>query len=479
MSFPTLLRPIARSSGVLAKNAAGSSSARSYATISSLFNALKPEALSGTSPAGSTGPLPEGVPATLHLKTGHSFTGTSFGGSESKFGETVFSTSITSYTESMTDPSYSSQILVFTTPMIGNYGVPSNKPAVLPNSLPVRNGPNMVLESDKIECRGVIVSDLAEKYSHYLAKESLHEWCKRHNVPGITGVDTRAITNLLRINGTTLGKVSVGEGHDVAPAQEEYWDPAKENLIAQASTKSIYTLNDDASNPNQVKIALLDFGAKANIARSLVKRGASVTVLPWDTPLTSSLMSTFDGLFLSNGPGDPLHGMPAAKHVAELIDADWWCNKPIFGICMGNQILGLAAGMQTYRMPYGNRGHNQPVLALASSGVIKQGRIYVTSQNHQYAVKLDDFPKDWEPFFINANDSSVEGIKTTLDSGKKVWGVQFHPESAGGPLDTLAMFDSFLDECKVSKNVLNGRSGGSGGSADSVLSGRPTMTQTP
>jgi carbamoyl-phosphate synthase small subunit len=288
----------------------------------------------------------------------------------------------------MTDPSYSSQILVFTTPMIGNYGVPSNKPSVLPNSLPVRNGPNMVLESDKIECRGVIVSDLAEKYSHYLAKESLHEWCKRHNVPGITGVDTRAITNLLRINGTTLGKVSVGEGHDVAPAQEEYWDPAKENLIAQASTKSTYTLNDDASNPNQVKIALLDFGAKANIARSLVKRGASVTVLPWDTPLTSSLMSTFDGLFLSNGPGDPLHGMPAAKHMAELIDADWWCNKPIFGICMGNQILGLAAGMQTYRMPYGNRGHNQPVLALASSGVIQQGRIYVTSQNRMSARSL-------------------------------------------------------------------------------------------
>lgn len=279
----------------------------------------------------------------------------------------------------MTDPSYSSQILVFTTPMIGNYGVPSNK--LSKDS--AHGGPLVSLESDKIECHAVIVSDVAEKYSHYLARESLHDWCKRYNVPGITGVDTRAITNLLRNNGTTLGKIAVGKGHDVTPADSEYWDPAKDNLIAQASTKEVYTLNDDPSDRSQVKIALLDFGAKANIMRSLVRRGASVTVLPWDTPLESSLMSSFDGLFLSNGPGDPMHGKPAAENVAKLLNSEWWCNKPVFGICMGNQILGLAAGMETYRMPYGNRGHNQPVLALASSGVIKKGRVYVTSQNRK------------------------------------------------------------------------------------------------
>lgn len=347
---------------------------RSYATVSSM-----PSSAFGKPYGASASPRDASVPATLHLKTGQSFTGTSFGSTESKFGETVFSTSITSYTESMTDPSYSSQLLVFTTPMIGNYGVPKNSL----EKEAANGGPLMSLESDKIECRGVIVSDVAEKYSHYLARESLHDWCKRHNVPGITGVDTRAITNLLRNNGTTLGKIAVGEGHDVSPGEAEYWDPAKDNLIAQASTKSVYTLNDDPTDKTQVKIALLDFGAKANIMRSLVKRGASVTVLPWDTPLDSSLMSQFDGLFLSNGPGDPLHGKLAADNVRQLLDSEWWCNRPVFGICMGNQILGLAAGMETYRMPYGNRGHNQPVLALASSGVIKKGRVYVTSQNRK------------------------------------------------------------------------------------------------
>lgn len=284
----------------------------------------------------------------------------------------------------MTDPSYHSQLLVFTTPMIGNYGVPQNN--LVPSAT---NGPPVTLESGKIECRGVIVSDVAEKFSHYLAKESLHDWCKRYNVPGITGVDTRAITNLLRNNGTTLGKIAVGEGHDVRPAVNEYWDPAQENLIAVASTKHVYTLNDNPHDKDQVRIALLDFGAKANIMRSLVKRGASVTVLPWDTPLDAPLMSTFDGLFLSNGPGDPKYGHSAAMEVRKLLKAVWWCNKPVFGICMGNQIIGLAAGLETYRMPYGNRGHNQPVLALAGSGCIKKGRIYVTSQNREWSWSLD------------------------------------------------------------------------------------------
>ncbi|KAF8897079.1 carbamoyl-phosphate synthase [Gymnopilus junonius] len=376
------------------------------------------------------------VPAALHLVSGQSFHGKSFGAPRSIFGETVFSTSITSYTESMTDPSYRGQILVFTTPMIGNYGVPSNTAPY--NSQDV----GVVLESQNIQTAAIIVGDVAEKYSHYKAVESLADWCKRNNVPGITGVDTRAITTLLRDQGTTLGRVAIGlDAALPAPDASEYWDPSQDNLVDQVSTKIPYELNPQGS----VKIAVLDFGAKANILRSLVRRDAAVTVFPWNYDF-NAVRDQYDGLFLTNGPGDPTHCMEAALKLRRTL-AEW--NKPIFGICMGHQIIGMAAGLDAYRMTFGNRGHNQPVLALASAGSIKAGRVYVTSQNHQYALKLQDpFPQGWEPFFINCNDSSVEGIKSTAESGKKVWGVQFHPESAGGPLDTIEVcfFFLFIDQ---------------------------------
>ena len=328
-------------------------------------------------------------------------------------------------TESMTDPSYRGQILVFTTPLIGNYGVPNNKTPIDSHDVGV------YLESQGIQCTAVVVADVAEKFSHYLAVESLAQWCQRHGVPGITGVDTRAITRLLRDQGTTLGRLAVGSDASApAPAEHEFWDPTEENLVDQVSTKEPYVLNPSGD----VKIAVLDFGAKANILRSLVRRGAAVTVLPWNYDF-NKIRDQYDGLFLSNGPGDPNHCTEAAVHLSKTLK-EW--TKPVFGICMGHQIIGIAAGLDAYRMTFGNRGHNQPVLALASSGSIKAGRVYVTSQNHQYALKLQDpFPAGWEPFFINCNDSSVEGIKSTDDSGKKVWGVQFHPESAGGPLDTI------------------------------------------
>ncbi|KAI0685201.1 carbamoyl phosphate synthase small subunit [Cytidiella melzeri] len=382
-------------------------------------------------------------PAVLHLKTGQSFQGRSFGAQKSIFGETVFSTSITSYTESMTDPSYRGQILVFTTPLIGNYGVPLNKTPLDSRDVGV------YLESERIQCSAVVVADVAEKFSHYLAVESLHSWCERYGVPGITGVDTRAITTLLRDQGTTLGRLAVGnETNAAAPATSEYWDPTTENLVDQVSTKEPFVLNPTGD----VKIAVLDFGAKANILRSLVRRGAAVTVLPWNYDF-NKVRDQFDGLFLSNGPGDPMHCMEAAMHLRKTL-SEW--EKPVFGICMGHQVIGIAAGLDAYRMTFGNRGHNQPVLALASSGSIKAGRVYVTSQNHQYALKLQDpFPAGWEPFFINCNDSSVEGIKSTVQSGKKVWGVQFHPESAGGPLDTIEMFTDFLAECRAHKLQIN------------------------
>lgn len=265
----------------------------------------------------------------------------------------------------MTDPSYRGQILVFTTPLIGNYGVPLNTAPFDSEDVGV------VLESQGIQCAGVVVSDVAEKFSHYTAAESLASWCQRHDVPAITGVDTRAITRLLRDQGTTLGRLAVGSDASLpAPNADDFWDPSLDNLVDQVSTKEPYELNPTGS----VKIALLDFGAKANIMRSLVRRGAAVTVMPWNYDF-NAVRDQYDGLFLSNGPGDPSHCMEAAINLRRTLD-EW--TKPVFGICMGHQIIGMAAGLDAYRMTFGNRGHNQPVLALASSGSIKAGRVYVT-----------------------------------------------------------------------------------------------------
>jgi carbamoyl-phosphate synthase small subunit len=265
----------------------------------------------------------------------------------------------------MTDPSYRGQILVFTTPLIGNYGVPSNKTPVDATDVGV------VLESQHIQCSAIVVGDIAEKFSHYKAIESLASWCSRYDVPGITGVDTRAITRLLRDQGTTLGRVVVGPDISLAvPDAHEYWDPTTENLVDQVSTKVPYNLNPTGT----VKIAVLDFGAKANILRSLVRRDAAVTVLPWDYDF-NTIRDNYDGLFLTNGPGDPKHCTLAAHHLRRTL-AEW--DKPVFGICMGHQVIGMAAGLDAYRMTFGNRGHNQPVLALASIGSIKAGRVYIT-----------------------------------------------------------------------------------------------------
>jgi len=277
-------------------------------------------------------------------------------------------------TESMTDPSYRGQILVFTTPMIGNYGVPQNTTPVDSQDIGV------LLESQGIQCTAVVVADLAERFSHHAAVESLHSWCKRHDVPGITGVDTRAITRILRDQGTTLGRLAVGDEASLpAPDPSEYWDPTTENLVDQVSIREPYTLNPDGN----LRIAVLDFGAKGNIMRSLIRRGARCTVLPWNHDF-NSMRDQFDGLFLSNGPGDPKHCMEAALKLRKTFE-EW--DKPVFGICMGHQVIGMAAGLEAYRMTFGNRGHNQPVLALASSGSIKAGRVYVTRFVHLFPYK--------------------------------------------------------------------------------------------
>jgi carbamoyl-phosphate synthase small subunit len=265
----------------------------------------------------------------------------------------------------MTDPSYRGQILVFTTPLIGNYGVPDNSAPLDSQDVGV------VLESKNIQCSAVVVADVAEKFSHYKAVESLAGWCRRQGIPGITGVDTRAVTRLLRDQGTTLGRIAVGPDASLpAPQSHEYWDPSAENLVDQVSTSEAYELNSNGS----IKIAVLDFGAKANILRSLVRRDAAITVFPWNFDF-NIVREQFDGLFLTNGPGDPSHCMEAALNLRRTLQ-EW--EKPVFGICMGHQIIGMAAGLEAYRMTFGNRGHNQPVLALASAGSIKAGRVYVT-----------------------------------------------------------------------------------------------------
>ncbi|CCF48499.1 hypothetical protein NDA11_002899 [Ustilago hordei] len=391
---------------------------------------------------------PASKPATLHLKSGHSFIGRSFGAPRSVFGETVFTTSITSYTESLTDPSYQGQILTFTQPLMGNYGVPDNGCGQSPVEHPADVDVGAFLESNKVQAAGVIVSNLAERFSHYLAKESLATWCARHNVPGLFGVDTRAITSLLRDQGSTLGAILVGDGHDKAPANSDYIDPMAENLIAKVSTKEPYVLHPvGGAKAARCHVALMDFGCKANILRSLLRRGASITVLPWNYDF-NKVRNGFDGLFLSNGPGSP-YSIEPALDMARAAISEW--DRPIFGICMGNQVIGIAAGVEAYRMKFGNRGHNQPVVALKSAGnFVKRGRVYITSQNHGFALTPDEskWPEGWQPWFVNANDSSVEGIIRTQLSEQRamVWGVQFHPEHAGGPEDTNGIFEDFVEE---------------------------------
>lgn len=404
---------------------------------------------------------PASQPATLKLKTGESFHGRSFGAQRSVFGETVFTTSITSYPESLTDPSYTGQLLAFTQPLMGNYGVPDNSVPGSAREHPADVEVGCFLESKGVQASGVIVSELCERFSHFQAYESLASWCARHNVPGIQGVDTRALTTILRNQGSTLGAILVGNDHTRTPDQAEFIDPMAQNLIAQVSTKAPYTIHPrNGAASARAHVAMLDFGMKANIVRWLLRCGLSVTVLPWNADFYS-MRDQFDGLFLSNGPGSPESIQSVIPGVRRTID-EW--DRPIFGICMGHQIIGLALGLRAYRMKFGNRGHNQPVLALASGNMrVDPGRVYITSQNHGYALAYnetgpDAWPKDWQPWFVNANDWSIEGIVRTggLDKHAPVWGVQFHPEHAGGPEDTNPLFDDYVEQV-VRYKALRGR----------------------
>lgn len=360
--------------------------------------------------------------ATVEVKEGPIFKGKSFGANKPISGELVFTTSLVGYPESMTDPSYKGQILVFTQPLIGNYGVPGRDRDEF--------GLLKYFESDTIQVSGIVVNNYATKYSHWNAVESLGEWCTRHDVPAITDVDTRELTKVLRNKGSSLGRINIGNKSTV------YDDCNKKNLVAEVSTKETQVYNKGG----EVVIAVIDCGVKNNIIRCLAQRGAEVHVVPWDSD-PSQL--EYDGLFISNGPGDPITCSKTADNLKKQLDAD----IPIFGICMGNLILGLAAGAKSYKLKHGNRGHNQPALnLLTNKGVI-------TSQNHGYAIDEQTLPAGWIPYFRNVNDGSNEGL---IHQTKPFFSVQFHPEYMGGPQDSEFLFDNFMENVRAYKKQKDG-----------------------
>jgi len=351
--------------------------------------------------------------------------GTSFGARQTISGEAVFTTSLVGYPESMTDPSYRGQILVFTQPLIGNYGVPSD----------VRDDAGLLkyFESPHIQAAGIVVADHAEKYSHWTAIESLGDWCVREGVPAISGVDTRSIVTYLREQGSSLARITIGEEYD-ADQDEAFVDPEQINLVAKVSTKQPFHV----SSTGDLHVAVIDCGVKENILRSLVARGASVTVFPWDYPI-HKVAHHFDGVFISNGPGDPTHCSPTVHHLRKLMES---YPGPVMGICLGHQLLALAAGAKTVKLKYGNRAHNIPALDLTT------GRCHITSQNHGYAVDVKTVPADFQEYFVNLNDGSNEGM---IHRTRPIMSTQFHPEAKGGPLDSAFLFDAYMVQCETYK----------------------------
>lgn len=356
---------------------------------------------------------------TLALKDGTRVSGESFGASLSNSkvgaGEVVFATGMVGYPESMTDPSYAGQILVMTYPLIGNYGVPSQGQRT-------KDKVEINFESERIHIAGLVVSEYSEKYSHHAAKESLAAWLKKEGVPAITGVDTRALTQKLREYGTILGRFQKLEAKSSKLKAQSFYDPAKEHLVASVSPKKAKFYKGGPKT-----VAVLDCGMKLGILRNFLERGVSVWHLSHDADLSKY---EHDGLFISNGPGDPMQAREAIASIQKALKG----NKPIFGICLGNQLVALAAGMKTYKLPYGHRSQNQPVKEL------RTGRCFITSQNHGYAVERKLKP-GWEIAMENLNDKSVEGLRHKT---KPFFTVQFHPEACPGPTDTRFLFDEFI-----------------------------------
>jgi carbamoyl-phosphate synthase small subunit len=348
----------------------------------------------------------------LVLEDGSIFSGLSFGSRRPVAGEVVFNTGMVGYPESLTDPSYKGQILVLTYPLIGNYGVPGDEK---------EHGLLKYFESDTIQVEGLIIANYSAEYSHWNAKKSLSDWMKQCDVPALTGIDTRQVTKKLRKKGTLLGKII--HGHE----KLSFHDPNKQNLASLVSVKEpvIY-------RKGERRILLVDCGAKNSIIRAFLKRNFTVIRVPWDYDFSNE---DAHGIVLSNGPGDPKKCKETIAHVKTALSK----NIPILGICLGSQILALAAGANTYKLKYGHRSQNQPCIEAGTN------RCYITSQNHGYAVYADTLPQDWREWFSNGNDQTNEGIKHV---SKPFFGAQFHPEASPGPDDTEFLFDLFVRAMK-------------------------------
>lgn len=346
--------------------------------------------------------------AKLILEDGSCYQGVSFGAETSVAGEVVFNTGMIGYPESLTDPSYKGQILIFTFPLIGNYGVPGKER---------EDGLLKHFEAERIQTSGIIVGDYSQDYSHWNAKCSLSDWLKSEDIPGLSGLDTRALAKKLREKGTMLGKIEFTDKHI------PFEDPNQRNLVAEVSCREpiLYA-------KGKKKIVLVDCGVKNNIVRAFLKRNFTVLQVPWDYDFTKEKA---DGYLLSSGPGDPKLCTATIAHVQKAITM----NKPLLGICLGSQILGLAAGARTYKLKYGHRAQNQPCIESA------RGRCYITTQNHGYAIDNESLPEDWGAWFYNNNDGTNEGI---IHMSKPLFGTQFHPEASPGPDDTEFIFDMFI-----------------------------------
>lgn len=350
--------------------------------------------------------------ARLVLEDGSIHRGFSFGFPGSTSGEVVFSTGMVGYPQSLTDPSYCGQILAFTYPLIGNYGIGDSEKD--------ENGIMKNFESDRIHVKGLVLSEYSAETSHWNAKRSLREWLVENRIPAIFGIDTRALTIRMRKKGVMLGRIIVN-GNDV-----ENYDPNRENLVRIVSRKEPACIGS-----GKFRVIAVDCGMKYSILRRLLARDVSLKVVPWDYDFSNE---EYDGLFISNGPGDPTMCTETVEHIRTAIEL----RKPIFGICLGNQLLALAAGAKTYKLKYGHRGHNQPCIGAGGKG-------YVTSQNHGFAVDKKSLPAGWKELFFNANDGTNEGIK---HERLPFFGAQFHPEGSCGPRDTDYLFDHFVNLMK-------------------------------
>ena len=360
----------------------------------------------------------------LVLEDGTEMTGRSIASARAVTGEVVFNTGMTGYVETLTDPSYSGQILVLTYPLVGNYGVPAPRD---------KGSLGRPYEADHIQVQGLVVQHYVDHYSHHAATRSLGAWLTSEDVPLLSGIDTRTLTRRLRERGTMKGWVF--------PAELSLAE-AKKNAARVEMDREVFQLVAPAAPiryaGGQTEILLVDVGAKDSIARSLLERGATVVRAPWHADI-GKLAKAADGILIGNGPGDPKNLMPLVAQIRAQLDS---FGKPILGVCLGNQLLALAAGGDTYKLSYGHRGVNQPVQDLMTRAC------FVTSQNHGYAVREESLPNDWEASFVNVNDGTNEGIRSRH---KPMFSVQFHPEASPGPKDTAFVFDDFLRLCGAHK----------------------------